>query len=187
MELVKPTLIVVCGLPLSGKTTIAEKLAPKLGVEHRDVDNDIRFPIFWRPPEQADLSERGKTRERNEMLSAYRVLLCAAEEFLGLGKSIVITATFSRELYWDMTRRVMNNKPNAVLRVIQCQIGDDGDEKIWQRIKARGTHTVNSPEHYREVRDRYIKSLPVQHCVIDTSSVDAVEQNVEKAAAYILN
>ena len=176
----------ICGLPLSGKTTIAEKLAPKLRIEHRDVDNDIRFRIFWRSPEQADLSERGKTRERNEMLSAYRVLLCVAEEFLGLGESIVVTATFSRDLYWEMTRRVMNNKPSAVLKVIQCWIKDDSDEVIRRRIKARGTHTVNSLEHYWEVRDRYIKILPVQHCVIDTSSEDAVEQNVEDALAYVL-
>lgn len=186
METSKPKLIIICGLPLAGKTTIARKLARILRIDHKDVDDDIRFPFFGKPQVEADLSPEGKEKERREMLASYEVLICVAEQFLKLGRSVIITATFSREIYWEMIGAVVKRNPNASLKVIQCRIEDDSDDTLWKRIKARGVHTVNSPAHYREVRDRYIDPLPVEHTVLDTSSENAIDRNVKIAAQYIM-
>ncbi len=38
----KPTLYILCGLPFSGKTTLAKKLSEKLGFVHIDLD-EVKF------------------------------------------------------------------------------------------------------------------------------------------------
>ncbi len=187
MEMLKnKTLIIICGVPLSGKTTIANKVSRELGIRHLDVDHDIRFPIFGAPEQDADLSTEGKEQERREMLSAYKVLLAAAEEYLSLGKSVILTATFSRNIYWLLTQEILAKHPETQLKVIQCQIIDDKEEEIWRRIHERGVHTVNSPVHYREVRDRYIK-LPVDHKIIDTSGSNNLENKISQVLNYVFD
>ncbi|MBI3589569.1 MAG: AAA family ATPase [Candidatus Liptonbacteria bacterium] len=119
-ELKSKTIIVICGVVLSGKSTIAREVSKELGIRHLDVDNDIRFPIFGKPEQGADLSPEGKEQERLEMLSSYKVFLAAADELITLGRSVILTATFSREIYWEMIREVMAKHPDASLKVVQC-------------------------------------------------------------------
>jgi len=179
------TLIIICGVPLSGKTSIAKKVAEELGVKHLDVDTDIRFPIFGKPEQGADLTPEGKEQERVEMLASYKVMLSATNELLTLGRSVILTATFSREVYWELTNAVMAKHSDVKLRVIQCKIADDSDEEIWRRIRERGVHTVNSPAQYREVKNRYIK-LPVEHLEVDTTGPDNLVEKVSRIVKYVL-
>lgn len=185
MENLGKTLIVICGVPLSGKTSIAKKVAEELGVKHLDVDTDIRFPIFGKPEQGADLTPEGKEQERVEMLASYKVMLSAADELLTLGRSVILTATFSREVYWAITNEVMAKHTDAKLKVIQCKIEGDNDEEIWRRIHERGVHTVNSPDEYKSVKNRYIE-LPVGHLELDTTGEGNLAEKVEKIVKYIL-
>ncbi len=186
MENLAKTLIIICGVPLSGKTSIAKKVAEELGIKHLDVDTDIRFPIFGKPEQDADLTPEGKEQERVEMLASYKVMLSAADELLTLGRSVILTATFSREVYWELTKAVMAKHSDARLKVIQCQINNDSEEEIWRRIHERGVHTVNSPAQYQAVKDRYIK-LPVDHEVVDTTGEGNLAEKVSGIVRYVIN
>ena len=179
------TLVIICGVPLSGKTSIAKKVAEELGVKHLDVDTDIRFPIFGKPEQDADLTPEGKEQERKEMLAAYKVMLSAADELLTLDRSVILTATFSRGVYWELTNSVMTKHSDAKLKVVQCKIAGDSDDEIWRRIRERGVHTVNSPAQYNAVKDRYIK-LPVKHLEVDTTGPGNLAEKVSRIVKYVL-
>ena len=77
-ELKRLTLIVVCGWPVSGKTTIAKILQEKLGVHCLDID-PLRREAFGMPHPHPDSSPELMAKDRQEMGGGYRMLKLATD------------------------------------------------------------------------------------------------------------
>lgn len=77
-------LIIVCGLPGSGKTTLAKSLAKKLPAVH--VSSDITRKSMYPKP----------TYSEEEKLSVYANMLDEVRELLRQGRDVVADATFYR-------------------------------------------------------------------------------------------
>lgn len=187
-----PTLVVICGWPFSGKTTLATALSKELCVHHVDIDEVRTLMVGLAHPHPNESPELMK-RDGQEMGMAYRLLLAGAHENLEAGRSLIITATFSRKSGQQMLLGLMANHPNAQLKVIQCIPVGDNTEEVFLRITTRifgeddYMGAVNSPERYFEVKARF-EPIVLPHFEVYTwgSAYDRkVVEEAEAAMKYI--
>lgn len=188
-KLKHPTLVVICGWPVSGKDTIANLLQPQLGVHWLDIDK-LRRLCIGLPYPHPDESEELMKKDDIEMRMAYQLLLYNADLHLSNGRSLIITATFSRKSGQKELATIGTKYPQATLKVIQCLPLNDSQEEIEHRL-SRGfgkgyVGGVNSYKRYLEIKERY-KPIELPHLEIDTSPPNLPEECAKKALAYILS
>lgn len=182
-------LIVVCGWPFSGKTSLAEKLRDQLGLHHIDID-EVRWLMVGKPHPRPNESPELMKRDGQEMGMAYRLHIAGANENLKMARSLIITATFSRKMGQQMLQGLMAQNPQAQLKVIQCVPFGDTYEEVARRMSGRNfgdggyKGAVNSPERYYEVKERY-ERIELPHLELQTWGANTVEEEVEKAIEYI--
>jgi uncharacterized protein len=105
-----PSLIVVCGLPATGKSTIALALAERSGFELFNSDV-IRKRLAGRAPADRAAADYGAGIYSRELTAAtYQALLDEASRALRAGNGAIIDATFKdvaeRERLRDLARRM---------------------------------------------------------------------------------
>ncbi|MBP6859522.1 MAG: AAA family ATPase [Candidatus Magasanikbacteria bacterium] len=181
-------IVVICGWPVSGKDTLASQISSELGIHWLDIDR-IRALHFGLPNPFPDVSEAAMELDRVEMKGSYELLYAAVGIGLRVGKSLIITATFSRSSYWENFQRVLTGCPSVNLRVIWCHPQNDTDQEIADRLSRRhfgvnSVSSVNSLARYHEVKSRY--DTPVlPHLELDTSPPHTIEECVRQAIAYL--
>lgn len=164
----KCQIIVFCGLPLSGKSTLARELSSRLGLPFIDID-EVRHELFQNPQEEMDPEQ-----VKFQMAISYKVLFLLTEWLIKLGHAVVITATFSREWYHQEIIGV--SKRNKVpIKAIYCHAPDEAIcERLEQREKRKDSFSgCRTWEHYQGDKERY-KFLPLPLLKIDSSKT-AVE------------
>ena len=92
----RPILWMVCGLPASGKSTIASALAAVLDVNviRSDVIRKGLFADSFGPSGESDFEQGLYSAYASEV--TYKRIFALAQEDLKKGKSVIIDATFSR-------------------------------------------------------------------------------------------
>ncbi len=184
------TLVVVCGWSLSGKSTIAGRLSEKLDVHWVDIDN-IRALHFGRPDPNPTATEESRKRDGEEIKGSYNLLYRTADLYLGMSRSLIVTATFSRNRYYDEILQALVKYPHAKLKIVWCVPLHDTDAEMLSRLEKRqfGVNcwsSVNSIEYYKEIKNRY-ETPALPHLDLDTSSSDMIDQVVELAINYTLS
>jgi predicted kinase len=163
--------IVVSGLPGSGKSTIAE-----------DIAHTLQLPIFSVDPIESSIIKSGIRRSFETGLAAYLVAETLAEEQLRLGLSVVIDAVNPVQAARDMWRN-LSDKHKASLIIIECVLDRDLHKK---RIESRVRNIHGIPEvTWTDVENRRAEYLDweEERLVVDTSNTR--ENSVAKALEYI--
>lgn len=130
----RPTLIVVCGAPASGKTTLARRLAAALGLPllEKDVIKEALADAI-------EATDREASKRIGE--ASYRMLHDLAFAILGQGRDVMLEANLSRLFAADELERLAGI---SQLTVVQCAAERD---VIEQRYRARhaegGRHAVH--------------------------------------------
>ncbi len=167
----KSKLIIVSGLPGSGKSTVAESLATELSL-----------PIFSVDPIEASLIKSGLRRSFETGLAAYLVAETLADEQLKHGLSVIIDAVNPVQEARDMWNNLAR-KQSATLIVIECVL----DRELHkQRIESRIRNMHGIPEvTWKDVENRSKEYLAwrEERLVLDTANTH--EENVENALKYI--
>lgn len=195
-----PKLIIVCGLPLTGKSTIAEALSQRMDVWHIDIDINIRYPIFGPAPKNAHGDPKAGEEMREQMFFSYETLCHAICFFLSHKKSVIATATFSKNKYWKLLfasfRKYLTEEQfaNVDLKVILCEVlGMDEQEEreeIERRIaerRAKGTYAggCRDTDHYFGDKIIFEKPLPsITYLILNTSPPDNTKRCVDVALSY---
>ncbi|MEA2584201.1 MAG: hypothetical protein QOF33_2286 [Thermomicrobiales bacterium] len=92
-----PRLYVLCGLPFSGKSTLARAMEHRLNLVHVEVD---------RVHAERGLALNGWIPSRGDWIAAYRASYRRLEEALRDGKSVVFDATSYRKIQRRRLRRM---------------------------------------------------------------------------------
>lgn len=188
---IRPLVVVIAGLPAVGKSTLAGALSRALAIRHLDIDDNIRLPVFGQPHPNSYTDPELMAQGRAEMGQSYDLLLHAIEAHLNLGRSIIATATFSRELARRNLCSVMERHPETRLRIIWCHTRREEAElpEIERRLAAR-TFGVdyfggcNTLAHYLADRARY-PEMNLPHLELDTFPPHTVEEYTERAIKYV--
>lgn len=186
---IQPNLIVVCGWPASGKTTIAELLGATLELRVLDIDSNVRYPIFGAPHPHPDSSPELRKKDIEEMAASYELLITAAGTYLKLHRSLIITATFSRKKGQEDLIALCQKYLDVKLSVIWCIPQNDNPQEIEHRLRLRvegGNYfgAVNSLPRYNEVKNRY-EPILLPHLQINTSSPETPKSLLPSILEYI--
>jgi predicted kinase len=110
-------LVILCGPPCTGKSTIGAQLERELGFTHLDVDT-IRQRLLPNSDQ--------RTEDRDV---AYRGMHLVAEHLLRSGKSVIMNATYNRELHRREAASITNKAA-----LIQCR---SPLETVMSRFRSR--------------------------------------------------
>lgn len=136
-------LIIVCGLPGSGKSSLSKDLAKLYLAVHLNSDK-IRKKLFPEP-----------TYSEEEKKQVYVEMARQAGEILGRGNSVIADATFSKNEY----RRVFEAeaaKVGARVFTIKCMMHEDEIKKRLGRRKASGKSPSDADyEIYMKLKESF--------------------------------
>jgi len=178
------TVVVVAGLPTSGKSTLARALAEKTGFHFIDIDAG---PASCACSQEQNpfRSDEARARERARMTVAYTVLHAAVEANLRQGFSVIIAATYSRHTNQDFLQSAVE-RGGGTMKVIWCQYNDTPEE-IGRRIKDRLTRGsvggCKSLSDYLDDKARYM-GIKFPHIVIMNNESE-LDKAVQQALSYI--
>jgi predicted kinase len=105
----RPPLVVVCGPPCSGKTTLASKLHGETGLVYLAIDSILQRIVPGSSFDQADRD------------LAYRILGFSVEQLLLARIGVIVDATFTRAPHLE-NLEVLARKCNARLFLVECRI-----------------------------------------------------------------
>lgn len=180
------TVVVIAGLPISGKSSLGRALAEKTGLHFIDIDAGPASCVFSQ--EQNPLrSDEARARERARMTVAYTVLHAAVEAHLSQGFSIIISATYSRHTNQELLQSAVE-RGNGIMKVIWCQYHDTPTEierRVADRL-ARGTvGGCRSVSHYLDDKSRYM-GIKLPHIVVMMDcGQEGLNKAVQQAISYI--
>lgn len=167
----KPALIIVSGLPGSGKSTVAESLAAKLSIPHFSVD-----------PIESAMLKSGLPRSFETGLAAYLVAETLAGQQLKCGLSATIDAVSGVQEARDMWHSLVCIH-DAILIIIECVLPREVHK---QRIEARVRNMHGIPEvTWQDVEERRKTYLPWKEERLVLDMAPAHGESIQKTLDYI--
>jgi len=162
-------LVVVFGLPGTGKTFLARELAHELGLVHINTDN-TRRKILKRP---------GYTDKEKELV--YDKMFEFVLDYLRRGKGVVVDGTFYREEFREKLRKIAreaNTKPVFV----ELTAPEAVVRKRTIERKKRGSESDADFSVYGKIRQEF-EPLKEPHLVIDSTA--ALLKQVERVRFHL--
>lgn len=178
----RPRLIIIGGLPGTGKSTVARTFAELIGADHINSDV-VRKRLAGASPDTSFSAPVGKGIYTPEMTDlTYREMIIQIGHALSGGRSVVLDATFSDER-WRRQARGMARRSGAVVIIVECRCPVS---VVRMRLNARRERQGVSDagwEIYQAMRRSYQKPSGA-FVIVDTSRpIDEGLSNIA-AAAY---
>lgn len=165
-------LVVVGGLPGTGKSIIAEHAARFLGAAL--LSKDIFEAALWR---------NGITREANAGWASYDQLGAVAELQLRIGRPAVIDSVATNERIRSAWRDIAG-RHSAHFIAVECVCSDEGLHR--SRLAERDRGILGWPEvtweQVAEIRTRY-EPWQTEHLVLD--AIRPLDENLATLAAHL--
>ena len=160
-------IIVVLGLPGTGKSYFAEKLSDRLGAVHINSDK-LRNALHARGKYTID-----------DKLHIYRVMAEKTDQALDQGKSVIVDATFYKHEMIDLFMSLAKDRA-APIRFIKIE----ADEAlVRERLQKRRTDSEADFQVYVKIKGEF-DELDVPHLVIQ-SEAHNIDTMIEPALRYI--
>ncbi len=157
-------LILVCGLPGTGKTTVAKKIADKTKsfVFNTDI---VRKELFEKPK---------YTKKEKELI--YNLLFEMTEKFLKSAKNVVLDGTFYKKELRERVRKIAENM-NSDFHIVEVVC----DEKILKKRMGKRTKKRTPSdadfEIYKKIEKEF-EPIREKHFVVETGK--DWEKEIEK-------
>jgi len=162
-------IVIVCGLPGVGKTTLSRELAPIIGAIILSTDK-IRKELIPRP-----------TYRWQERRLVYDVLLILAKYLHNAGATCILDATFNTENSRKELKHKLALTPDQ-FSLIECTCPED---EIISRLKNRKNDYSDADiSIYRKMKKIY-EPVREEHIIVDTSNTRQID--IQKVANQVLN
>ena len=180
------TIVVIAGLPTTGKTTLGRALAKETGLYFIDIDEGPANCVF---PQETNPygSDESCARERGRMAIAYSVLHAAVEANLLQGFSVIVSATYSRYISQDFLKQAIE-RGNGIMKIILCQYNDVSEEierRVANRLSLGAVGGCRSVSHYLDDKKRYAGMKFPHIVVMMEGGKEGLNKAVWQAMAYI--
>jgi predicted kinase len=167
----RPTLYVFCGLPASGKSTLARHLAETLAISHLQTDQIRKEresgPAI--PLEHVVPYDQGIYRQELRQL-VYARMLAMAQDQLRHGRSVILDGSFSRRKWREDARQLATDLDTNLL-FIECSSSSAAIEaRLKEREQktgvsdARMVHLPQMVENFEPLNE----IAPETHLMVDT-------------------
>jgi predicted kinase len=182
-----PTVVVLRGLPLSGKTTLGQELSRYLGWPFVDVDAIRKVAVGGETSRlNPYVSEELTRREGEDMRIAYQCMHEAVRVNITLGRSVICAATYSKRAAQKFLLDIVRAHPGARFKGIRCVFNDTTDE-IQRRLRSMDTlGGCKTVEHYfidKNIRHDYTDLWGV----LEVNTSNPVYVCVAQALEFIKN
>jgi predicted kinase len=158
-------IIVICGLPGVGKTTLARDLAPLINAVILSSDK-IRKELVPRP-----------TYTRQEVKLIYDVMMLLAKYLYDAGINFIIDATFNKQKSRsELKRKLMI--PEKKLCIVECVCPED---IIISRLRSRKNDYSDADLAIYERMKKAYEPILEDHIVVDTCQFSS-ETNAKEIA-----
>ncbi len=149
-------LVLVCGLPATGKSTIARNIAKRLRAAHLNTDA-IRKRLIDSPK---------YTKEEKALV--YKVMLLVAEYLLRSDRNVVIDGTFYRRGFRGQVYNI-SKRTGARLALVECKSPDESIKRRMER-RARRKNQLSDADYkiYKKIKIDF-EPIKRDHLVLDTS------------------
>jgi len=151
-------LLLLSGLPGSGKTTLAKMYAARYGAVHLNSDLLRR-----------ELGLMGQYRPEDKE-KVYRTLLERTQELLTEGKKVVVDSTFFKESIREPFRRVAAES-NIPLFWVELRASE---RVVRERLQTPRPDSEADFEVYQKIRDAY-EPIPESHLVLWSDAASLAE------------
>ncbi|WP_135829390.1 AAA family ATPase [Halorussus halobius] len=159
-----PTVVVVCGLPGVGKTTVAEDVADR--VDGRIVRTDVVRKDLFSDPDYTPAESR----------RVYAELFDRARETVEGGRSVVLDGTFKDAAHRDRALE-LSESLDADFRLVKVECDED---VVRERIRRReGDESDADFEVHAMFRERF-DPIAADHVAVDNS--DGIEETTRQVA-----
>jgi len=165
-------LIIICGLPGSGKSTISEALSRKLEI-----------PVFSVDPIESSIIKSGIPKSFETGLAAYLVAETLAAANLQAGNSAIIDAV-SGVIEAKQMWQALAKKLGVPLIIIECIVSNKNLHKTRIEERVRGIHGI--PEVTWDDVDKREKEYIVweeEKLILD--AVNPLAENIKQVLQYI--
>ncbi|HEU5172882.1 MAG TPA: AAA family ATPase, partial [Nitrososphaeraceae archaeon] len=146
-------IIIVCGLPGTGKTFLARKLSKKINAVLLSTDK-IRKEIIQKP--KYSLWERALV---------YNVLFLIAKYLLSAGTNCILDGTFNRKISRDEAIEKLDSERNDIY-IIECICPED---IIFSRLQSRKRDYSDADISVYLKMKKFYEKMSEKHLTIDTS------------------
>ncbi len=166
-----PLLIVVRGLPGTGKSTIAQQISEQLELDLLQTDA-VRQTVFGPKSERSEFNEGRYRPEKRTRV--YETMHAQAEQILGSGMSVVLDGTYSSVALRQDAERLAKRQQAECL-VVHCQCPKElALQRIQSRMQAGGSLSDARPEFFeRQLLAEEPDSSDQQSLKVDTSGSSA--------------
>lgn len=165
-------LVVMSGLPGTGKSAIADALGYELGA-----------PVLSVDPIEAAIWRCGIAPSFETGVAAYEVAAVLAERQLALGLTAITDSVSSVEVARDMWRRAAS-RASAVLRIIEVICSDECVHR--QRLASRQRAIEGFPEpSWDDVQKRRAEWEPWADDRLVVDTVRTIDENLADALSFL--
>jgi predicted kinase len=167
-----PSLIVMSGLPGSGKSTIAERIAQRL-----------RVPVLSVDPIESAIIRAGIARSFETGLAAYLVAEALASEQLKIGMSVIVDAVNAEEEGKDVWRGLARHYGQDPI-VLEVVVADEALHRQRVESRVRNLHGFDEVT-WESVEARRQRWTAWREPSVRLDATRDPEANVEEALSYI--
>ena len=148
-----PELVVVCGLPGVGKTTVAEDIADRL--DGRLLRTDVVRKEILTDPDYTEEESR----------TVYRELFDRASETIDEGRSVVLDGTFKDADDRDRAME-LSESLDAAFRLVKVECAED---VVRERIERREGDASDADYAVHELYREQFDAVSTDHVTVDNS------------------